>query len=128
GKVIGHDQGAAGIDGHADGTSARLSVRPSKAGEEVDRRPGGATVAERHEDHLVAGRRASVPTAVLADERAFRELRAHDRTRKREAERGDVRAEAVVRPDGGGDLAGILRAHAVVDVLAPVAVGPAIEA
>ena len=37
-------------------------------------------------------------------------------------------AQRVVGGDGRGDLVGILRSHAIIDVLAPVAIGPAVEA
>ncbi len=39
-----------------------------------------------------------------------------------------MRAQRVVRRDAGGHLVRVLRAHAIIDVLPPVGVGPAVEA
>jgi hypothetical protein len=105
-----------------------FAVIAHEAVEEVHRRTGWSAIAERHEDHLVPGRGLPIPAAVLPDEHALGEPAAHRRRREGNTERGDVRSEAVVRTDRGGYLLRILRMHAGVDVLAPVAVGPAIEA
>src|SRR5690606_30826443 len=78
--------------------------------------------------HLVADGLGAVPAAVHAHEGTVGELRAHHRTGEVHAQRGDVRAQAVVGRDRRGDLLRVLRAHAVVDVLAPVGPGPAVEA
>src|SRR5690606_40834862 len=67
GKVVGDDEGAARIHGHSDRPAAGQSVLTAKAGDEIDRRTGGAPVPERHEDHLVADRHFPVPASMLAD-------------------------------------------------------------
>src|SRR5690606_15278741 len=74
------------------------------------------------------GRVLTVPAAVFADEHAVGVGRPHHRIREGQAERGDVCTERVVRGNGRGDLVRILRTDALVDVLAPVAVRPAVEA
>src|SRR5690606_7701738 len=88
----------------------------------------GAAAGEGHPDNLVPGEILAVPAAVLADEGAFGEGSAESAVpREGQAQRGDVRAEGVVRANRAGDQSGLLRADPRIDVLAPVAVGPAVE-
>ena len=47
-----------------------------EAGQEVDGRPGGTAVRERHPSDLVAGQVLPIPAAVLADKGALSELAA----------------------------------------------------
>src|SRR5690606_36744119 len=119
---------AARVHGHADRTAAGGAVVVAEAGGEIDRVAGRTTVAERHEHHLVADRRRAVPAAVHADEGTLGELRAHYRAGEIHAQRGDVRAEAVVRGDGRRHLLRVLRLDPGIDVLAPVRPRPAVEA
>src|SRR5690606_35139949 len=127
-QIISNDQRAARINRHTDGAAAGLAVVGAKAGYELHRLTGWSTVFEGNEDHLVAHRIFSVPAAVFSDKYAIGVLRAHDFAGEVQAEGGDVGAQGVVRRDGGGNLVRVLRPHAVVDILAPVAVGPAVEA
>src|SRR3546814_13645024 len=46
-KVVGDDEGATRVHAHPDRPATSLSVRPSEAGDEVDRRTGGAAATER---------------------------------------------------------------------------------
>src|SRR5690606_36868038 len=108
--------------------AAGLAVFVAKTGDEVDGVACRAAVFEGYEDHLVAHRVLAVPAAVLADEYAVGILLSHHFAGEVQAQRGDVGAEGVVRDDGAGDLVLILRFHPWVDVLAEVAVGPAVEA
>src|SRR3990167_147163 len=127
-QIIRNNQRAARVDGYAYWAAAGFACFGAKAGGEVDRWPGRFAVAERHKDHFVADRRFAVPAAVLADKHAFAEVLAHGGDGEIQAEGGDVGAEGVVRGDGAGDFFRLLRAHARVDVFAPVAVGPAVKA
>src|SRR5690606_25750066 len=85
-------------------------------------------VTERHEHHLVAGRRRAVPAAMLADKDAVGELGAHDGRREGKAKRCHMRSETVIGTSGGTYFFGVLGLGARIDRLSPIAVGPAIEA
>src|SRR3546814_2475695 len=105
----------------------RSSDLPSEAGDEVDRRTGGAAATERHKNHVVPDWLAAIPTAMLTDEHAIGEPGTHRRRGEGQAQRGDMRSQAVIRTDRRGDLLRILRPHARFHILAPIAVGPAVE-
>ena len=84
---------------------------------------------ERHEDHLVAAVRPPVPRAVLTDEHAIGERpRQGGACRRRQAQRSRVRSEREIRSDSARDQVWPLWLHALVDMLAIVAVRPPIEA
>ena len=128
--VVGDQQRAARVDARRrPGGRARCrrsSRKPVSTSSGVPRRPAAR---ERHEDHLVAARRLAVPRAVLADERAAAiALRQQLAVVEREPERRGVRAERVVGHDRLRDQVGPRRLDALVDVLAVVAVRPAVEA
>src|SRR3546814_14169637 len=72
-KVVGDDEGATRVHAHPDRPATSLSVRPSEAGDEVDRRTGGAAATERHKNHFVPDWLAAIPTAMLTDEHAIGE-------------------------------------------------------
>src|SRR5690606_25255303 len=99
----------------------------AEAGDEINGRARWLAILERHEDHLIPGRILAIPASMLADEGAVRELRAHGRFGKVHAKGRYVRTQAVIGRDRSGDLVGILRPHTIIDMLPPVAVGPAIE-
>ena len=103
-------------------------IRREEIGDDRDGRAAWPTVDEGDEDHLIAVERVAVPTAMLGHECAVRELgRQRLPIAEGDAKRRDVGAEAVIRPDRLGDHRGVLRMHAHIDVLAPVAVRPAVE-
>ena len=92
---------------------------------------GGLAVRERHEDHLVAAAAACDSTSRAAPTKAPLAIRRGQRVAggEREAERRDVSCRARSRarsPSRRGPGRGGL--HARVDVLAEIAVGPAVEA
>ncbi|SOZ09699.1 protein of unknown function (plasmid) [Cupriavidus taiwanensis] len=127
--VVGHQQAAALVDRHAHRPPARLAVVVDKPGQHVERRALRPALAERHEDHLVAGQRAPVPRTMQADEHAVAEARRQAvAAGSGQAERGGMRAHGIVRHDGPGHQVWCRRLHALVHMLAVVAVGPAIEA
>src|SRR3546814_17139097 len=64
---------------------------------------------------------------MLTDEHAIGEPRTHRRRGEGQAQGGDMRSQAVIRTDRRGDLLRILRPHARVHLLTPIAVGPAVE-
>src|SRR3546814_17015155 len=68
GQVVRDDQRTARVDGYANRAAAGFAVL-AKAGHEVDGDTCRAAVAERYEDHLVAGRIFPVPATVLAADR-----------------------------------------------------------
>ena len=82
-----------------------------------------------HVAHLVAAQRRAVPAAVLADEGTApvgrRQVGAGVEP---QAQRGNVRGQRVVGLDRLSNQVGPLGTYAMVDVLAVVAVGPAVEA
>src|SRR5689334_9452454 len=63
--VVGDDQRAGAIDGHADRASARVAAL-EEAGDEVDRRARGTAVLEANEHDLVTVEVGAIPAAVLA--------------------------------------------------------------
>src|SRR5690606_27382772 len=126
-QVVGHDQRALRVHRYAHGAAARGAVAIAKARHEVYGRARRPAVLERYEHDLVAHGFAAIPAAMLTDENTVGELAAHGLVRKGDAQRGHVRAQRVVRLDRRGDFIGILRADAVVHILAPVAIGPAVE-
>src|SRR5690606_35812866 len=126
-QVVGNDQRAARIYRYAYRAAACGAVAIAKARDEVDGRAGRPPILERYEHDLVAHGFAAIPTAMFADENALGELAAHGRAGKSHAQRGHVRAQRIVRLDRRGDFIGILRADAVVHMLAPIAVRPAVE-
>ncbi|KAG1401434.1 hypothetical protein G6F59_013041 [Rhizopus arrhizus] len=108
---------------------ARLLVFGGEATDHGLRPPGRLAVLERHVHHFVAAQRRAVPAAVLADEGAAVVLR---RQRlpgvEQQPQRCHVRADGVVGHDRLGHQVRPLRLHALIHVLAVVAVGPAVEA
>src|SRR3546814_10268624 len=90
-------------------------------------RTGGAAATERHKNHLVPDWLAAIPTAMLTDEHAIGEPRTHRRRGEGQAQGGAMRSPAVIRTDRRGDLLRILRSHARVHILTPLAVGPDVE-
>ena len=88
--------------------------------------PGGAPVLKWHEDNLVAAQCAAVPGAVLADHHAIREAGQGAGRKPAQAERSSMPAEREIWCQGRCDQRRVLR-HPVVDGLAPVAIGPAVE-
>src|SRR5690606_32283622 len=126
-QIISNDQRAARINRHTDGAAAGLAVVGAKAGYELHRLTGWSTVFEGNEDHLVAHRIFSVPAAVFSDKYAIGVLRAHDFAGEVQAEGGDVGAQGVVRGNRGCDLVRVLRSHAIIDVLSPITIRPAIK-
>ena len=80
-------------------------------------------------DHLEAADRRAVPTAVLADEGAVAiALGQLVAGVEEQAQRGHVGTQRVVGDDGLRHQVGTLRLHPRIQVLAEVAVGPAVEA
>ena len=69
-QVVRNDECAARIDGHADWSTASHTIAAAKAGDEVHRRAGRATIAERYEDNFVSDRISAIPAPVFADEHA----------------------------------------------------------
>ena len=92
--------------------------------------PDGLAVRERHEDHLVAGARLAIPRAVLADEGAA----GHLRRKQLAGVEGRARATPCARRarsrarSPSATRSGRCGSTRVVDVLAVVAVRPAVEA
>src|SRR3546814_6265205 len=101
-KVVGDDEGATRVHAHPDRPATSLSVRPSEAGDEVDRRTGGAAATERHKNHFVPDWLAAIPTAMLTDEHAIGEPGTHRRRGEGQAQGGDMRSQAVIRTDRRG--------------------------
>src|SRR5690606_22392785 len=128
GQIVGDDQGASRVHGHPDRAATRLAGTGAEVVDEVHRRARWPAIREGYENHLVAHRVLAVPAAMLANEDTIGILRAHRRAGEVQAQRRHVRAESVVRHDSRGDLFRVFGFDAGVNVLAPVAVGPAIEA
>ena len=104
------------------------SVALEKVGQNIDRVAGGPPVPEWH-DYLVAAVFASVPRTVLADEHAVpKGCRQRGAGVVGEAERCRVGAKCIVGRDCRRHQVGPCRFDALVDVLAPVAIGPAVKA
>ena len=117
------------VDCQTDRPSARVIVSVKETGNDILRRAARPSVAEGHEDNFVAVERCSIPASVFADERTVAVLGGkigacgHGHTQRRH-----VRAQRVVRYDRRGHQIGPLRFDARIQVLAVIAVGPAIEA
>ena len=126
------EQGACPIERNADRTSAPpSSVSPAR--KSVTTGMGSTTrlsVNEGDEDHLVAVQRVPVPAAMLAHKGAAGELGGESVSPwlKVTPSAADMGAEAVIRLDRLRDHFRLLRMDALVHVLAPVAVRPAVEA
>src|SRR5690606_26130339 len=103
-QVVRDNQCTARVKSNSNRAAAGFAILCAKTCHEIHRRPGGAAVAEGYENHFVTSRILAVPAAVFADECAFGKLAAHDSAGKVQAECGDVRTQAVVRRDCGGDL------------------------
>src|SRR5690606_19775994 len=121
---------AAGIERHSDRPAAGVAVAVEEAGDEILRLVASRPAAgKRYPDHLVACQIVPVPTAVHAHERAVRvsgrEALGADES---QPQRGDVRAERIIGLDRRPDQLRLLGADAWIDVLAPIAVRPTIEA
>uniref|UniRef100_A0A0N4ZJL1 LEPR-XLL domain-containing protein n=1 Tax=Parastrongyloides trichosuri TaxID=131310 RepID=A0A0N4ZJL1_PARTI len=126
--VVGDQKRAGANAQHPDGAAHGLALVVAEAGQDVLRRARRLAAAERHEDHLVATVRLAVPRAVLADDGPVAPLGHQGAGVEGQAQRGGVRAEGVVGRDGFGHQVRPLRLHALVHVLAVVAVGPPVEA
>jgi hypothetical protein len=84
------------IHRHTNWPTARLTIAPTKARNEIHRRSGRATIAKGYEHDFVANGISTIPAAVFAHERAVRERLAQRRSREGDAERSHVRSKAVV--------------------------------
>src|SRR6185437_5498983 len=126
--VVGDEQRLVRPDADADRAAVgeRLIGR-QEAGEDVARRPGRPAGLERHVHDAIAGERAAVPRAMLADDHAIAEARQRVRRHPAQAERGGMAAEGEIRLQRLGDHRRIGR-HALVDDAVPVAIRPAVEA
>src|SRR5688572_1294267 len=69
-EVVRNDECAARIHSHADWLTASLTIAVTKAGDEVHRWAGRATIAKRYEDYFIANGISSIPAPVFADEHA----------------------------------------------------------
>src|SRR5665811_778997 len=67
-NVIGDKQCACPVNGHANRTAQRLTLRTDKAGEYIFRCYRRVSVGERHKNHFVTTPGLTVPGAVLTDE------------------------------------------------------------
>ena len=100
-----------------------------EAGDDVLRRVARLSMAERHEHHLVAVQRSSIPASVFAYERTAAEVRGKfGAVVHRHAQGCHVGGERVIRHDRLGHEVRPLRLHTRVQMLAKIAIGPAIEA
>ncbi|CAN6484249.1 unnamed protein product [Victoria cruziana] len=127
--IVGHQQRAAAVQRDAHRPSLRLALPVQKSTEHEQRRPRGPRPVEGHEDHLVAAARLAVPRAMLADEHALREARRQAvAARRRQAQRGGVRAQRIVGHQGPLDQIRPRRPDPLVHMRAEIAVGPAVEA
>ena len=127
--IVGDQQSATPIDRQTNRPSARVIVGIEEAGDDILRRAAGLSAAEGHEDHLVAVERRSIPASMFADEgTAAVVCRKIGAGGHRDTQGRHVRAQRVVRRDRFGHQIGPLRQDAWVEVLAVIAVGPAIEA
>ena len=127
--IVGHQQSALAIDRDTDRPATGVAVLIEESGQDVDRLSRPACPARR-ERRSPCSRWAACGSTSRAGRRTRRWRTAPQRAAvgERQAERGGVRAERVVRHDRPGDQVGPLRLDARVDMLAVIAVRPAVEA
>jgi len=99
-----------------------------EAGDDVLRRAAGFSAAERHENHLVSVKRTSIPTSVFAYEGAAAVACGKvGACVHRDTQWRHMRAQGVVRHNRLSHQIGALRLDPRVEMLAVIAIGPAIE-
>src|SRR6476469_8330771 len=126
--IVGDEHCAGSVNGNADRAPKRLSTSIDEASKNVLRHAGGAPRGERHEDHFVAAQRIAVPGAMLTNEGAAGVARRKKPAAvKGKSERGGVGAERVVWNDVLCDQVRPLRLHTRIEVIAEIAVWPAVE-
>src|SRR5690554_2387014 len=108
GKVVCDNECTTRIYRHTDGSASGPALFVEKAGNKVDRLARRTTIRERDKDYFEADRRATIPAAVLTDKHTLRECSTHSRRREVNAQGCHMRAERVVRRDGGCDFLGVL--------------------
>jgi hypothetical protein len=127
--VIGDQEGAGFVDCHPDRSTARFAVRIEESRDDILGLAVQTPAAERHEDDLVAVEAIPVPTAMFADEGAAPVfLGKAVRRVECEPQRGHVGAQRIIGNDRLLDQIRTLRLDARVEMLAVIAVGPAVEA
>ena len=88
-----------------------------EAGQHIPRTTRGHAICERHEDHLVAAARPSVPGAMLAHEGAIAKRSQTVALVERQSQRTRMAAHREVGFYGPCDQLGSLRLHAIIHVL-----------
>src|SRR6476646_9694924 len=127
--VIGDQEGAGFVDGHPDRPAARFAARIEESRDDILGLAVWTPAAERYKDDLVAVELVAVPAAMLADEgTAAIFLGKAVRRVEGEPKRGDMGAQRVIGNDRLLDQIWTLRLDARVEMLAPIAVRPAVEA
>src|ERR1700712_1018975 len=114
----------------ADRAALRFVIGIDETGQDILRTAGRFSFRrEWHEDHLIAAAWIPVPRSVLTDERAvFVIVREQPAGVEGEPKRRGVRTKRVIRHDRLGDQIRAWRIDANIDVLAVIAIGPAVEA
>src|SRR4029077_15183248 len=127
--VISDQEGAGFVDGHPDRPAARFAVRIEESRDDIFCLAVRTPAAESYEDDLVAVEPVAVPAAMLTDEgTAAIFLGKAVRRVEGEPQRGDMGAQRVIGNDRLLDQIRTLRLDARVEMLAPIAVRPAVEA
>src|SRR6185295_1440513 len=126
--VIGDQQRTARIQRHAHRAAPGLTLVADESRQHILRHSLRLAFGEGHEHHLVSRRGLAIPRPVLADEHAVVEpLRKRGLAGVHQAQCRDVRAQGVVGRQRLRHQVRALRLDALVDVLAVVAVRPAVE-
>ncbi len=106
-----------------------MIVRIEEARDDILRRARGLSAAKWHEHHFVAVKRSSIPASVLAYEGTTPVARGKIGARVHRQSQGcHVGAQGVIRRDRCRHEVGPLRHNPGVQVLAEVAIGPAVKA
>src|SRR5271166_6579320 len=127
--VIGDQEGTSFVDCHPDRSTACFAVRIEESRDDILGLAVRTPTAERYEDDLVAVEEIPVPTAMFADEGAAPVfLGKAVRRVEGKPQRGHVRAQRIIGNDRLLDQIWTLRLDARVEMLAEIAVGPAVEA
>ena len=127
--IVGDQQRAVPIHGETYRPTAGVVVRVKEAGHDILGDARGFAAAERDEYDLVAVERRAISASMLAHERAAPVVHGQiNACVHGKSQWGNVGAEGIVGLDCSCHEVGPLRHDARIEMLAEVAVGPAVEA
>ena len=126
GKIIGDKYRTCRVDRHSHRSPACIVRVLQETREKIDRFGRWNAIFERHENHFVPDRLATVPASVHSDKGPVGKFGTHRINRKVDTERCHMCAECVIGRDCRCHFVRILRLYPNVDILSPIAVRPAI--